>query len=191
MTFSPRIKFLISNGIKGLIWLSVLIGAYLLFEEIVISKNPEIWVERFYSKPLIIYLVYFFSELFFGIFPPELFMIWALKKGGMIQYIFHVGFFAIVSYAMGYLNFLVGQFIYKRVLFRYIRRRFFRESWPQLKKYGLFLIIVAALTPLPWAAVSLLVGSAGYPSKKYLVYALSRILRFALYGFIVFQTHHF
>jgi membrane protein DedA with SNARE-associated domain len=190
MAISPRIKFLLSNGLKGLIWLSVLIGAYLLFEEIVISKNPDVWVQRFYSQPEIIYLVYFFSELFFGILPPELFMIWALNKGGLFQYVIHVTFFGMVSYALGYLNFLVGQFIYKRVIFRYIRRRFFKVSWPQLRKYGLFLIVVAALTPLPWAAVCLLVGSAGYPTKNFLIYALSRIFRFAVYGLIIYQTHH-
>lgn len=191
MTISPRTKFLLINGIKGFIWLSALLAAYFLFEGIVISKNPDLWVKRFYSQPELIYLIYFFSELFFGIFPPELFMIWALNKGGLLQYVFNVGFFAVVSYALGYINFLIGQFLYKRVIFRYFRKRYFKESWIQLRKYGLFLIIVAALTPLPWAAVCLLVGSAGYPTKNFLIYALSRILRFAVYGFIVYQTHHF
>ena len=90
---------------------------------------------------------------------------------------------------MAYLNFLIGQFFYRRVTFRYFRAKYLKDTWPLLKKYGIFLIIVAALTPVPWSATSLLVGSAGYPSKKFLKYALVRILRFAVYGFIVFQTH--
>ena len=191
MEISPRVKFLISNGFKGIIWLAVLLVGYYLFDKLVISKNPELWLERFYSQPGLIYLIYFGSELFFGIIPPELFMIWAYNKSDIPHYILIVTFFAAVSYALGYINFLFGQFLYKRVIFRYLRKRFFSETLPQLKKYGLFLIIVAAMTPVPWAAVCLMVGSAGYPAKRFLLYALFRILRFFVYGYIVFQTHQF
>jgi len=163
--------------------------AYFLFEEIVISKNPDAWIERFYARPLLIYAIYFASEFFFGIIPPDMFMMWAYNKAGAGHYILNVGFFAIVSYGMGYLTFLIGQFLYKRVTFRYIRKKFFNQQAPLLKKYGLFIIIIAALTPIPWSTVCLLVGSAGYPSGKFLKYALFRILRFAVYGYIVFQTH--
>lgn len=189
MTLSPRIKFLIRNGLKGFAWLLVILAAYFLFEEIVISKNPDAWVERFYAKPIIIYLIYTASEFFFGIIPPELFMIWAINKADIPHYFMNLGFFAVVSYLMGYVTFLIGQYLYNRSQTRFLRKKMLRDSWPLLKKYGLFLIIVAALTPVPWAAVSLLVGSAGYPSKKYLRYALFRILRFAVYGYIIFQTH--
>jgi membrane protein YqaA with SNARE-associated domain len=118
-------------------------------------------------------------------------MLWALNKGDTLSYILNVGFFMACSYGFGYLNFLIGQYLYKRVIFRYFRKRYFKETWTQLRKYGLFLIIVAALTPVPWAAVCLLVGSAGYPTKRFLLYALTRILRFIVYGFIVYQTHQF
>ncbi|NQU55333.1 MAG: hypothetical protein HQ522_22685 [Bacteroidetes bacterium] len=189
MKLSPRIQFLIRNGLKGIAWLSVLLAAFFLFEEIVISKNPDVWVEKFYAKPQIIYLIYFISEFFFGILPPELFLIWAINKDTLAHYFLNLAFFATVSYAMGYLNFLIGGFFYKHITFHYFRKKFLKESWPLLKKYGLFLIIVAALTPVPWAAVSLLVGSAGYPTHKYLRYALFRFLRFAIYGYIIYQTH--
>jgi hypothetical protein len=189
MKLSPRMQFLLKNGLRGLAWLAVILVAYYFFEKIVISKDPDAWVERFYARPLIIYMIYFGSEFFFGIIPPELFMIWAINKANVANYFLNLGFFAIVSYGLGYLNFLIGQFIYKRVTFRYIRIKFLKQSWPPLKKYGIFLIIVAALTPVPWSAVCLLVGSAGYPSVRFLRYALFRILRFAVYGYIIFQTH--
>ncbi len=191
MGISPRVQFLIRNGLKGLIWLAILLVAYFLFDKMVISKNPELWLEHFYAQPGIIYLIYIASESFIGLLPPELFMIWAFNKGGTFQYILNIGFFAMVSYGLGFLNFLIGKFLYRRVIFRYFRKRFFQESWMQLRKYGLFLILVAALTPIPWAAVCLLVGSAGYPTKHFLIYALTRILRFAIYGFVVYSTHQF
>ena len=116
-------------------------------------------------------------------------MIWAVNKADTLHYILNVGFFAAVSYIMGYIAFLIGQFFYKREFFKRFKKTMLKEQWPLLKRYGLFLIIVAALTPIPWSAVSLLVGSASYPSKRYLKYALFRLLRFVVYGYIIFQTH--
>ena len=191
MRLSGRMRFLLKNGLKGLGWLVLVLGVYFLFEEVVISRAPDAWVEKLYVKPPLVYLLYCFSEFFFGLFPPELFMIWAFKKGDTLHYVLNVAFFAGVSYIMGYVTFLIGRYFYKHESIRLLQRTMLKDSWPLLKKYGLFLIIVAALTPIPWSAVSLLVGSAGYPSIRYLKYALFRLLRFAVYGYIVFQTHQF
>lgn len=189
MKLSPRMQFLVRNGLKGFLWLTVLLAAYFLFREVVITHNPDAWVERFYARPMIIYLIYCFSEFFFGLIPPELFMIWAINKGDTWHYLFNLSLFAGISYLMGYINFLIGGFFYKNETFTNLKRRLLKDSASQVKKYGIFLIIVAALTPLPWSGVSLLVGSAGYPSKRFLKYALFRLLRFAVYGYIVYQTH--
>jgi len=184
-------KFLIRNGLKGLASILLMLAAYLLLKEVVLSRAPDAWVEQIYARPILVYIVYCFSEFFFGIFPPELFMVWAINKASIAHYFINLAFFATVSYTMGYLTFLIGHAIHKRATFRLFRIKFLKELFPLLKKYGLFLIIIAALTPLPWAGVSLLVGSADYPSKRYLKYALFRFLRFAVYGYIIFQTHNF
>jgi membrane protein DedA with SNARE-associated domain len=189
MKLSPRMRFLINNGLKGIAWLSILLIVFFFIEKTVIAKDPEMWDEIFYARPILIYLIYIASEFFIGIVPPELFMIWAMNKGSATHYVLNLTFFALVSYVLGYLTFLIGKFLYKRVSFRYIRIRFLKNSWPQLKKYGIFLIIVAALTPIPWSATCILVGSAGYPTERFLRYSLFRLLRFAVYGYIVFQTH--
>jgi len=169
--------------------MSAILALYFLFKEVVLSHAPDEWVEQFYARPGIIYLIYGLSEFFFGIIPPEFFMIWAINKADALHYLINLAFFAGVSYTMGYLNFLIGQFFYKNETFKYLKRKILKDSVAMVKKYGIFLIIVAALTPLPWSAVSLLVGSAGYPSKRYLKYALFRFLRFAVYGYIIYQTH--
>lgn len=189
MKISGRMQFLLKNGLKGLAWLLLLLTAYFLFKEVVLSRTPDAWVDQIYARPILVYLLYCFSEFFFGIIPPEFFMIWAINKDSLAHYFLNLAFFAGVSYLMGYLTFLIGRYFHKRPTFRYFRKTMLKEWWPQLKKYGLFLIIVAALTPIPWSAVSLLVGSAGYPSMRYLKYALFRLLRFGIYGYIIYQTH--
>lgn len=191
MMLSPRMQFLVKNGLRGLAWFAVLLAAYFSFERFVVSKDPDMWMETFYARPIVVYLFYIGSEFFFGIIPPELFMIWAVKKANITHYFLNLAFFGIASYILGYLNFLIGKFLYKRVFFRYVRIKFLKALWPQLKKYGIFLIIVAALTPLPWSGTCLLVGSAGYPGERFLRYSLFRILRFAVYGYVIFQTHQY
>uniref|UniRef100_UPI003217FA7C hypothetical protein n=1 Tax=uncultured Draconibacterium sp. TaxID=1573823 RepID=UPI003217FA7C len=191
MKFSPRVQFLIRNGLKGMAWLLLMLAAYFLLKEVVLSRAPDAWVEQIYARPLLVYAVYCFSEFFFGIFPPELFMIWAINKDTLAHYFLNLVFFGVVSYGMGYLTFLIGRYFHTHASFKYFKKTMLKDVWPQLKKYGLFLIIVAALTPVPWSAVSLLVGSAGYPSRRYLKYALFRLLRFAVYGYIIYQTHAF
>ncbi|MCY1720083.1 hypothetical protein OU798_07000 [Prolixibacteraceae bacterium Z1-6] len=191
MKLSKRMQFLVKNGLKGMAWLLLILAAYFLFKEVVLSRTPDAWVDQIYARPLLVYLVYCFSEFFFGIFPPELFMIWAINKDTIPHYFMNLTFFAVVSYTMGYLTFLIGRYFNTHASLKYFKKNMLKEVWPQLKKYGLFLIIVAALTPVPWSAVCLLVGSAGYPSKRFLKYALFRLLRFAIYGYIIYQTHVF
>lgn len=187
----PRVRFFLVNLFKGLIWLSLIIGAYVLFMELVYKDNPEYWIEKFYSKPLQIYGIYIFSEFCFGLFPPEIFMIWALHKGSTLQYVFNVGFFVAVSYAAGLTAFLLGKYLQRVLYYRYLQRRFFSRYLPLVRKYGIFLIIVAAATPLPYSATSLVVGASGFKTRIYLLAALSRIARYAIYGYIIYQTHHF
>jgi membrane protein YqaA with SNARE-associated domain len=182
-------RFLLKNGLKGILWLIVFLTAYYFFKEFVISKTPDAWIEKVYAQPFLVYVVYSLSEFFFGIIPPELFMIWAINKEGSAVYFMHLGLLAGISYAMGYITFLIGRNFYKHEFFNRFRNAFLKEQWPHLKRYGLFLIIVAALTPVPWAATCLLVGSSGYQSKRFLKYALARFVRFAVYGYIIFQTH--
>lgn len=176
---------------KGLVWLSLIIGAYILFVELVYKDNPEYWIEKFYSKPLHVYGIYIFSEFCFGLFPPEIFMIWALHKGSILHYFLNVLFFTGVSYAAGVTAFLVGKYLNRVLYFRFLQRKFFARYLPLVRKYGLFLIIVAAATPLPYSATSLVVGASGYSFRLFLLAALSRVVRFAIYGYIIYQTHQF
>ncbi|MGQ8337945.1 hypothetical protein ACUNWD_15450 [Sunxiuqinia sp. A32] len=191
MKRQPKLKFLLKNILRGILWTAVIAVLYILFKEFIYDNNQEAWIERFYGKPLIIYLIYLGSEVFFGIIPPEFFMIWAYHKADILQYVLNLTFFAAISYGAGYLAFLVGRFLRRVVLFRYLGRRFFSKYWPLFRKYGSVLIIAAALTPLPWSTISMLVGTTEYPMSRYIYIALFRVLRFIVYGYIIFQGHQF
>lgn len=186
-----KIQFLLKNLLRGLVYMAILAAAYFLFKNYVVDKNQALWLERFYQRPLLIYLIYTGSEVFFGLFPPEIFMIWALYKGDQFHYWMNIAFFTTVSYAAGILGFLIGRYLQRVVIFRYMSRKFFSHYWPLFRKYGSILIVTAALTPLPWATVSILVGTSTYPINKFFLVALSRVFRFAFYGYLIFHTRAF
>jgi len=191
MINQSKIGFLFKNILKAIIYALVIFTAYYLFKEYIVTENQEIWLNQFYSKPLIIYLIYIFSEVFFGLFPPEFFMLWAYHGGDLFYYTAHLFFFAGVSYGAGLLAFFIGRYLKRVLYFRFLSRKFFKTYWPLFRKFGSVLIVAAALTPLPWALVSMLVGTTDYPLKRFLYFAIFRLFRFALYGIIVFQTHQF
>lgn len=191
MELNSKWKFVLQNAVRAIVALAVLLFAYLLFSELVFKQNPDFWIRQFYSNPKIIYLIYIGSEIFFGIFPPEIFMIWALNKGSLEVYVLNVAFFAVVSYGAGYVTFLAGRYFSRVIIFRFLQRKFFTKYLPMVRKYGATLIIIAAMTPVPWATITLLVGTTNFKTRSFLLFALSRLFRFALYGFLVYRTHIF
>lgn len=186
-----NIQFLLKNLLKGLGYMTILAVAYFLFKNYVVDKDQALWLEKFYENPLLIYMFYIFSEVFFGLFPPEIFMIWALYKGDHLHYWMNILFFTFVTYGAGFLGFLIGRYLQRVVIFRYMSRRFFSRYWPLFRKYGSVLLVTAALTPLPWATICILVGTSQFSMKKFLLVALSRVFRFAFYGYLIFHTKAF
>ena len=107
------------------------------------------------------------------------------------MYVLHVFFFAGVSMGAGIFTFFLGKYLNRALYFRYFQRKFFAKLMPLVRKWGLFLIVVAAATPLPWSGTCMVVGASGYPVKGFLLAALTRLARYAVYGYIIFQTHQF
>jgi membrane protein DedA with SNARE-associated domain len=188
LKLSDKTKFFLSYLLKGLAWFAVLIIIFVVFKKYVHLNFGE-WLEPIFDTTRLIFAIYIISELVFGIIPPELFMIWALRTGGLLDYILLVFAFAVLSYIAGFIGYLFGDYLNTTILFRYIRKRFLGKYHSLLQKYGVFLILVAALTPLPWSGISMLVGSLHYPIKKYLLWALSRFIRFAVYAAIIWEAN--
>jgi len=188
LKLSDKTKFFLSYLFKGLAWFAVLIIIFVIFKKYVHLNFGE-WLEPIFDTTRLIFAIYIISELVFGIIPPELFMIWALRTGGLLDYILLVFAFAALSYIAGFIGYLFGDYLNTTLLFRYIRKRFLGKYHSLLQKYGVFLILVAAITPLPWSGISMLVGSLHYPSKKYFLWALSRFIRFAVYATIIWEAN--
>jgi membrane protein YqaA with SNARE-associated domain len=182
-----RINFLLRNLLKGLLWFAVLLVVYIFLKDRV-EIHPESLIGRVSDNSVAVYLIFLGSEVIFGIIPPEFFMAWAAEPGDLEYYVLAVTFLAFISYGAGVLGYWIGRFLNKAVLIRYARRRFFTQYESLLRRFGGFLLFVAAITPLPFSAVCMLLGSVKYNFKNFLLIALTRFLRFAFYSYLLWQA---
>ncbi|MCF8301919.1 MAG: VTT domain-containing protein [Bacteroidales bacterium] len=189
MELGERTRFFLRNMIRGLLWLGAIVVIFIIVKEYAPSVHYKQWLEPIYDRPLLMPTVFAISEVAFGIIPPEVFMIWATTMGGIATYVIYVVIFAGFSYLAGIIGYMIGNYLHHTVFYRYLRRRYMSKYVQYFHKYGSFLIIVASMTPLPFSAISMLVGSVKYPFDRFLFYALFRFVRFAAYSVIIYQAN--
>ena len=142
------------------------------------------WVTEILS-PAGLISVFFFSEVSFGFITPELLIVWAdetLKPNWMLALL------ATLSYTAGIASYFIGRFWSTRKI---VRERILERNattMDQLRRFGGLLIILAALTPLPYPIVCQLSGMTKYPFKYFVWITLVRFLRFGLYGALLFSA---
>jgi membrane protein DedA with SNARE-associated domain len=180
--------FFFRNIMRGLIWLAAIIGIYLLFKKFV-NINYLSWLAPVYDNPVIMYIIFLASEIIVGIIPPEVFMIWALRYHNISGYIIIIASLAVISYMAGITGYFIGRYLNTTLFFRFFRRKTLGKSERLLNIYGIYLIMVAAVTPLPFSGVAMLTGSVRYPFRKYFYYSLLRFLRFAFYSWIIWEVN--
>ncbi len=188
INLNDKSKFFLKNLWRGLVWLSVILAGFIIFKNYV-NVDFWNWLKPVLDKPLIMFSIYVISEIIFGIIPPELFMIWGLQGGILSDYIMIVILLASLSYGAGIIGFLFGRYLQNTRLYRIFRVRILRRYEKKLLDYGLFLILVAAITPLPFSGICMLVGAVKFPMKRFLFFSLSRFLRYAVYSWIIWEAN--
>jgi hypothetical protein len=183
-----RSSFFLRNLFKGLVWLAIIVAMFIFTKHTV---NPELMqrFKPFFENTFLILGIFCLSELIIGIIPPEFFLIWALRSGDQAVYIGWVLLLTVISYTAGFAAFLFGRYLHNTRLYCYLHARFLMKSEPLLKQYGLYLILVAALTPIPFSGVATLVGAVHYPVDRYIYWSLSRFLKFAISAWVIWQAN--
>lgn len=131
-----------------------------------------------------VFLVFFASESILGLLPPDIFIAWTKVTDFPMLYL---AVLAVLSYIGGVVSYILG----KALLLNDGLRRYFLEKMKKqtimLRKWGGLIIAAGALLPLPFAIASLAAGMIKYDFKSFLLFALLRFLRFAIYGFAIYQ----
>ena len=183
-----KIHFISRSVLRGILWLGGFLLIYLVGKRF-INIDYVNWLEPLFNNTTLILLIFLTSEIVIGIIPPEVFIIWALRLEQFQEFILMVGLLAIISYVAGITGYIIGMFLNRSLFYRFIKRRFLHKLDRRLQVFGPYLIIIAALTPVPFSGVSMLIGSVQYSFRKYVLLALTRFLRFAFYAIIFWEAN--
>ncbi|HHJ10380.1 MAG TPA: hypothetical protein ENK25_05750 [Bacteroidetes bacterium] len=181
-----RRRFFIGNMFRGAIWLFLILSFFIFLE--VMEFDYYVLLNPFYNHPFLLILIFTFSEVFFGIIPPELFMIWARGYGDISQYVEIVVILASISYMAGILGYFTGRYLGGTKFFRRLEEKRLNNVIPLIRKYGFSLVIIAALTPVPFSATCMVTGSVRYSFRKFLLFAGFRFIRYAVYSYFVWHA---
>ena len=178
-------SFLIKNLLRGLGWFAVIITAYILASGYLDVYKEEI--ETLGDNRPLLFSVFTLSEIVFGIIPPEIFMmIWQTQRV-MSDYIINLAILTVISYGAGVLGYFIGSFFSKTKPYRKFYSRYLLQYHRKLKRYGIYLVLVGAITPVPFSATCMMAGSVNLPFRSFLWVCLARVLRFAAYGWMVWK----
>lgn len=187
---NDKTRYLLKNLLNGLIWLGIIVILFLIAKEKVhLSSNP--YLVKVFSNSYLVYATFLVSEIAFGLIPPELFFIWALQFNHPTTYFLIIVSLSAISYFAGITGYLFGSYLTSTRFFRFIRLKYLKKYNKRLHKYGIYLIAVAALTPLPFSGICMLVGSVKYPMNRFLLVASLRYARFIVYGWIIWKANTF
>lgn len=179
-------SFLLKNLAKGLAWFVVILAAYILVKGELDFYKQEI-NQLGDNMPLLL-SVFTVSEIVFGILPPEIFMLIWQTKGILSEYIINLSILTLISYAAGVLGYFIGKFFSKTDLYKKIHAKYLHQYDKQLKRFGGYLVLVGAVTPVPFSATCMMAGSVNLNFKNFLLICISRIIRFAFYGYFVWSS---
>lgn len=175
-------SFFIKTLVNTFISINVLVLAYILFKHFVPTTSLDLF-GTMTEEPLLMFVLLFLSESFFGLLPPDIFIMWTLECGDCIMYLTIIAF---LSYFGGMISFYVGKLIRRYPVVKlYLRKKMIKHH-ERINKYGGAVVVLAALTPLPFSPISVLAGSLNYPFKKYVLFASTRVIRFFIYAAIFY-----
>ncbi len=186
-------RILRRKGIYALAWRSILrliiISAIVTLIFILIQShinNLKDILTTFLQQwnSLYVLTLFFVSETILGLIPPDFFIVWSdTTKHPILM----LNALAILSYSGGLLAYYIG---YKIAAFpkihQYLKQKL-SSHFATLHKYGGFIIVFAALLPLPFSTITMASGMIEYPFKKLALLGLFRILRFYIYATVLFQ----
>ena len=174
-----RLFFFLKNFLRGLLFF----GIAIIFYKVTFSYLD--------FSTTFVFVLFFSSEVILGVIPPELFMIWAITSKPLSSYFFYVLSFSIISYIAGFVAFLFGKYLHKTLVYEFMRKNIIGKYERKINAYGWLVIVVAAITPLPFSATCAVIGAVGFNRNKYLFYSSARFIRYAIYGFFIWLAHPF
>ncbi len=182
-------SFVFKNLLKLIVILGALIGLILLMNQIFVSAGIDLnvtinkLIER--VNTVVVLSVFFVSESILGWIPPDFFIVWAKTRPTEQPYI-NIAILGTISYMGGIVAYRLGELIRRLPRVNAYVERKYSGSFKLIRKWGGLVIVMAALFPLPYATTSTVAGIVKYPFRMFLLYGLTRYIRFFVYAATIF-----
>lgn len=178
-------RFFTRNFFQGFLGFVGLLVAFIVFQNFVQDHYAE-WITPIRDKPVAVYAVFFVNELVLGLIPPEFFMFLHVEDPPWV-YWQYITIMTLLSYAGGLSAYYFGKATRRTRFMRVIVVSPRARPWiKQFNRFGGIIILIAAVTPVPFALTSLLAGALDYRFASYVKFAFVRFLRFYPYGYAVY-----
>lgn len=176
--------FLLKHTIRVLVGIGVLVAGLLALNKYVINVDEAMQSMFSNFSDGAIFTFFTLSETILGLVPPDLFIVWAGGKESPYTFLLALAF---LSYSGGMLSYFIGKYIGKihRVQ-KYIQRKFL-SHFDMIRKWGGFVVIFAALFPLPFSPVCMTAGMVRYPFPLLVLFGLTRFARYYIYAAALFN----
>jgi membrane protein YqaA with SNARE-associated domain len=177
------------RGVYGYMWwsgLKIIILWFLIMIPIILIAKYFIDLQPIFQyvfdnfSDAAILIIFLISESFLGMIPPDFFIIWTSKFDTPFLFLALLG---ILSYLGGIFSYLIGYWLSTRPKIKIYSERVLDKYLILVKKWGGAFIIISALFPFsPFSMVVIAVSLFKYPFKLYLIFGISRIVRFLVQG---------
>lgn len=178
-------KLMLFQVIKFSILIVVIIGILLLLLFFFIDLEKKFFELTHSLKPIYVFIIFFLSEsVFLSIITPDLFILWADNFENKYLFLTLLG---LISWLGGIASYYIGMLLILMPKVRTWVEKKFSHLILSVNKWGTFFIIIAALLPIPWSPALIATGMMNYPAKRIYYITLFRLLRFYIYGAIIFS----
>ncbi len=178
-------SFVLNSLKKAILPITFIVMAIFMTDRYLVDFNVLFTSITNTYSPVQIFALFFASESFLGLIPPEIFIAWADKSAAPILFL---SLLALISYMGGIVSFFIGKAISKTPSVKSYMEVKMKKHLKNTKKWGGFLIVVGALLPIPFSMTSIAAGIIHYKFTNYLLFGLLRFARFYLYGVVIFHV---
>lgn len=180
-------KTLLKSVLKLSFGVVLFVAAFVLVTNFLIDDLEGTFISVVESVPFwMVYVMFFLSDsVLLSIVPPDLFILWADSFDHKFLILFFLG---LVSYGAGLFSYFIGLKISNiPVVNKWLKNKF-ATLVKSVHKWGGAFVIVAAVLPVPWSPALIVTGMMRYSFVNLSLVALTRFIRFYIYGLILFNA---
>ena len=170
---------------KAIIPTLIIVGILFYVNEKVINLNDAMVYATKNFSDFFLFSIFLISESILGLIPPDIFIAWTKNTESPLLYL---SILAILSYTGGVIAYFMGKGLASIPSINNYMYGKMTKHIINMQKWGGFLIIVGALLPLPFAMACLAAGMINFSRKHFFLFALFRIFRFVIYGYVIYAA---